>query len=113
MEEANSLEELERSLSALVEAEDAVADLQSKLAKESASGTILVACLATYKDLIGGSTGGKGFAGVLLDSKNGTFTMGGQSGAATFATGKFHKVRLASDLRLRLRLSDGCAGRCR
>ena len=52
---------------------------------------------------IGGSTGGKGFAGVLLDSKNSTFTMGGQSGSATFATGKFHKVRLASGLRLRPR----------
>ena len=96
-----------------------------------------MACSQLEKDAvfgIGGSTGGKGFAGVLLDSKNGTFTMGGQSGSATFATGKFHKVRLASDLRLRLRagsgsgsgpgpvdsgsvplqsLSDGCAGRCR
>jgi phage/plasmid-associated DNA primase len=34
-----------------VQAEDAVADLQPKLAKESASGTILVTCLTTYMDV--------------------------------------------------------------
>ena len=34
-----------------VHAEDAVADLQPKLAKELASGTILVTCLTMYRDV--------------------------------------------------------------
>ena len=41
---------------------------------------------------IGGSTGGKGFKGLSLDSKNGTFSLGDASGTASFAAGTFHKI---------------------
>ena len=44
---------------------------------------------------IGGSNGGKAFAGVLLDSKNGTFTIGEESGSVTsFKAGSFHRVEV-------------------
>ena len=41
---------------------------------------------------IGGSTGKASFAGVRLDSKNGTYTLGSESGPVSFAAGAFHKV---------------------
>ena len=41
---------------------------------------------------IGGSAGKSSFAGVRLDSKNGTYTLGSTSGPASFAVGAFHKV---------------------
>jgi len=44
---------------------------------------------------IGGSTGGKNFAGLLLDSKNGTYTIGEETGsAASFKSGSFHQVEV-------------------
>ena len=61
--------------------------------------TLLITQVKLEKDTvfgIGGSTGGKGqFAGVLLDSKNKTFTVGNESGPAAFAVGAFHKVEVA------------------
>ena len=60
--------------------------------------TLLITQVKLEKDAvfgIGGSTGGKGqFAGVLLDSKNQTFTVGNESGPAAFAVGAFHKVEV-------------------
>lgn len=44
---------------------------------------------------IGGSTGGNTFAGLQLDSKNGTYTIGEDTGpVASFKPGSFHKVEV-------------------